>query len=142
LRFADPQAHALWHALLLLRLQPQGFRNADLSKHLAALSGRRVEEIGQGAMSYQLRRLRLHGMTESIPNSHRYRVTTMGLRAALFFTRSYTRVARSRLAFGLPGHRAVLWIKPEPADERMPAWALKEQGDPTQFRNLRRTGYS
>jgi hypothetical protein len=70
LRFADPQVHALWHALLLFRLQPRGFRNADLRHHLAALSGRPAEQIGQGAMSYQLRRLRLHGIIERIPNSH------------------------------------------------------------------------
>ena len=39
-------------------------------------------------MNYQLRRLRLHGMIERTPKTHRYCVTTMGLRAALFFTRS------------------------------------------------------
>jgi len=107
LRFADPRVHALWHALLLFRLQPRGFRNADLRQHLAALSGREAKQIGQGAMSYQLRRLRLHGMIERIPKTHRYCVTAMGLRAALFFTRSYARVLRSGLAFALPGHRAV-----------------------------------
>jgi hypothetical protein len=107
LRFADPRVHALWHALLLFRLQPRGFRNADLRQHLAALSGREAKQIGQGAMSYQLRRLRLHGMIERIPKTHRYCVTAMGLRAALFFTRSYARVWRSGLAFALPGHRAV-----------------------------------
>jgi hypothetical protein len=46
-------------------------------------------------------------MIERIPNSHRYCVTAMGLRAALFFTPSYARVLRSGLAFALPGHRAV-----------------------------------
>ena len=99
--------HALWHALLLFRLQPQGFRNAELRPHLAALWGRQAEEIGQGAMSYQLRRLRLHGMIERIPKTHRYRVTAMGLRVALFFTRSYSRVFHAGLAFALPGHRAI-----------------------------------
>ena len=34
-------------------------------------------------------------------------MTATGLRAALFFTRSYTRVMRSGLAYALPGHRAV-----------------------------------
>jgi len=107
LRFADPRVHPLWHALLLFRLQPQGFRNADLRQHVAALSGRNPEQIGQGSMTYQLRRLRLHGMIERVPKTHRYRVTPLGLRAALFFTRTYTRVLRSGLAFALPGHRAV-----------------------------------
>jgi hypothetical protein len=35
------------------------------------------------------------------------RVTTTGLRAALFCTRSYTRILRPGLALGLPGHRAI-----------------------------------
>jgi hypothetical protein len=60
LRFAEPKVQMLWHALLLFRLQPQGFRNADLRNHMAALSGIAPEHIHQGAMTYQLRRLRLH----------------------------------------------------------------------------------
>src|SRR6266571_1716769 len=39
LRFADPRAHALLHALILFRQLPQGFRAADLRQHLASLSG-------------------------------------------------------------------------------------------------------
>jgi hypothetical protein len=29
-RFADPRIHALWRALILFRLLPNGFRRADL----------------------------------------------------------------------------------------------------------------
>ena len=47
---------------------------------------------------YQLRRLRLHDMIERIPGTHRYRVTEYGLRAALFFTRTYNRILRPGLA--------------------------------------------
>ena len=107
LRFADRKVQTLWHALLLFRWQPQGFRNADLRNHMAALSGIAPEHIHQGAMTYQLRRLRLHGMIERVPRTHRYRVTSLGLRTALFFTRTYTRILRSGLAFAIPGHRAV-----------------------------------
>ena len=106
LRFADPRVHSLWHALILFRLLPDGFRSADLRKHLAGLSGRLPEAIGQGAITYQLRRLRLHGMIERLPNSFRYRVTEQGLRAALFFTRLYNRLLRPGLAAVLPGHAA------------------------------------
>src|SRR6266705_3566958 len=84
LRFAYPRVHSLWHALILFRLLQDGFRSADLRKHLAGLSGRLPEAIGQSAITYQLRRLRLHGMIERLPNSFRYRVTEQGLRAALF----------------------------------------------------------
>ena len=49
-------------------------------------------------MTYDLRRLRLHGMIETIPKTHRYRVTPFGLRAALFFTRAYARLYRPAVA--------------------------------------------
>jgi hypothetical protein len=48
-------------------------------------------------MTYQLRRLRLHGLSVRQAGTHRYGVTDRGLRVALFFTRSYTRVVRPGL---------------------------------------------
>jgi hypothetical protein len=106
LRFADPKVHDLWHALLLFRLLADGFRNADLRQHLADLEGRSPQSIGRGSITYQLRRLRLHGMIERLPNSHRYRVTDIGWRTALFYTRTYNRLLRPGLAAVLPGHAA------------------------------------
>lgn len=107
LRFADPRVQALLHALILFRQLPQGFRAADLRQHLAALSGCDPEAISQGAVTYQLRRLRLHGLIERTPKSFRYRVTDLGLRLALFFTRTYNRLLRPGLAAALPALRAV-----------------------------------
>lgn len=107
LRFADPKVQALWHALVLFRVHANDFRHADLRRYLAALVGRPENEIGPGAVTYQLRRLRLHGLIERLPQTHRYRVTALGLRAALFCTRSYTRILRPGLAFAVPGHRAI-----------------------------------
>src|ERR1700674_3559674 len=107
LRFADPRAHALWHAIILFRQLAEGFRSADLRHHVAALSGRDPNTISQGAMTYQLRRLRLHGLIERLPNSFRYRVTDFGFRAALFFTRLYNRLLRPGLAAAPPTLRAV-----------------------------------
>lgn len=49
-------------------------------------------------MTYDLRRLRLHGLIERIPSSHRYRVTDFGFRSALFLVRSYVRLLRPGLA--------------------------------------------
>jgi hypothetical protein len=108
LRFADPKAHHLFHALLLFRLLPDGFRCADLRQHLADLKGHAGHAIGPGAITYQLRRLRLHGMIDRLPRSHRYRVTDLGCRAALFFTRAYNRLLRPNLAAVLPGHAATI----------------------------------
>ncbi len=82
-------------------------RCADLRHHLAALSARDPQSIWQGALTYQLRRLRLHGLIERLPNSLRYRVTEFGWRAALFFTRLYNRLPRPGLAAVLPGRRAI-----------------------------------
>jgi hypothetical protein len=107
LRFADLRVHSLLHALILFRQLPQGFRCAHLRDHLAALSGRDPESLTQGAITYQLRRLRLHGLIERVPNSFRYRVTDFGFRAALFFTRVYNRLLRPGIATVVPGLRAI-----------------------------------
>jgi len=107
LRFADPRVQSLCHAIILFRLLPDGFRSADLRKHLAALSGRSPDTITQAAVTYQLRRLRLHGIIERVPKTFSYRVTQNGLRAALFFTRLYNRLLRPGLAAVIPGHRAI-----------------------------------
>jgi hypothetical protein len=88
LRFGDLRVQSLLHGLIPFRLLVEGFRCADLRQHLAVLSGRESASISQGAITYQLRRLRLHGLIERVPSSFRYRVTEFGLRVALFFTRT------------------------------------------------------
>jgi Mn-dependent DtxR family transcriptional regulator len=55
-----------------------------------------------GAVTYDLRRLRLRGLIRRIPRTHRYEVTERGLRYALFLTRSYDRLLRPGLAAVLP----------------------------------------
>lgn len=102
LHFADPKVQSLWNTLLLFPLLPTGFSNHDLRQHLAPLLGMLPEQLTPGCMTYQLRRLHLHGMIERMPHTHRYRVTEFGLRAALFFTRTYNRILRPGLAQALP----------------------------------------
>jgi len=95
LRTTDLRVLALWHVLVWFRLLPCGFSNRDLREQVAVLTGRMPTTITQGRMTYDLRRLRLHGgMIERIPKTHRYRVTQFGLRAALFFTRVHARLYR------------------------------------------------
>jgi hypothetical protein len=48
-----------------------------------------------GQITYDLRRLRLHGLIARIPHSHRYHVTDTGLRTALFLTRAHNRLLRT-----------------------------------------------
>ena len=53
-------------------------------------------------MTYDLRRLRLHGLIERLPHTHRYRITEHGLRTAMFYTRVYNRILRPGLAMLSP----------------------------------------
>jgi len=66
--------------------------------HLAPLPGLDSSRLTPGRMTYDLRRLRLHGLIERIPHTQRYRVTREGLRTALFFTHVYGRILRLRMA--------------------------------------------
>jgi hypothetical protein len=102
LRFAAPCTQALLSGLVLFRLRPEGFRNADLRVPLAALLGQDPQSMTQGRMTYHLRRLRLHGLIERVDGTHRYRVTDDGLRLALFFTRTYARIIRPGLSQVMP----------------------------------------
>jgi hypothetical protein len=102
LRFADPMVQAIWNALLLFDLLPTGFSNRNLRTNLAALRGQSEGQLTQGRMTYQLRRLRLHGLIERIPKTHRYRLTDFGFRVALFCTRAYSRILRPGLGLVLP----------------------------------------
>ena len=98
LRFGDTRVLALLSALVLFRLLPKGFANCDLRQHVATLLGMNPEDLTPGRMTYDLRRLRLHGFIERIPKSHRYHVKPFGFRAALFLTRSYRRLISPGLA--------------------------------------------
>ena len=94
LRFAAPPVQALLHALLMFVFVAQGFTNKQLRQVFAVLLGKRSGQIKPGRMSYELRRLRLHGLIERLPRTHRYRLTDLGLRTAMFYTRVYSRLLR------------------------------------------------
>jgi hypothetical protein len=98
LRYGEATVLALLSALLVFRLLPRGFCNRELREHLAPLLGEGPSALTQGRMTYQLRRLRLHGLIVRQAGTHRYGVTDQGLRVALFFTRSYARVVRPGLS--------------------------------------------
>jgi hypothetical protein len=98
LRFGDPRVLALMHALCLFVLLPTGFRNCDLRQSICHLLGVDPADYNPGKMTYDLRRLRLHGLIRKRPRTHRYEVTPQGLRTALFFTRAYARFFRVAFA--------------------------------------------
>ena len=98
LRFADPRVQALLAAIASFRLLPAGFTNRQLRETLAPLLGVSVDEYSQGHMTYDLRRLRLHGLIERIPHTQRYAVTEAGVRVALCYHRVFVRLLRPALS--------------------------------------------
>jgi len=102
LRFGDANAQAVLNAVLMFVFVARGFTNQDLRQQFAVLLGKRADEISPGRMSYELRRLRLHGLIERLPKTHRYRLTDEGLRTALFYTRVYSRILRPAMAPVVP----------------------------------------
>ena len=88
--------------LVLFSFHLRGFTNQQRRALLAPLLGLDPAHYPVGRMTYDLRRLRLHGLIQRIPKSYRYDVTPAGLRMALFFTRAYARLLRPKLAQIMP----------------------------------------
>jgi hypothetical protein len=97
MRFGDPRVMALWLALTLMCHLPQGFSNAALRKHVAALLGPDAH-YHANQMSYDLRRLRHKGLIERIGKTRRYTLTQQGLKAAHFFSKLEARVFKPAAA--------------------------------------------
>ena len=98
LRFGDPRAMALLSLLAVFRLSVRGFTNRDLRQHLAPLLGLAPGAMTAGQATYDLRRLRIHGLIARIPHTNRYLPTDHGLRAALLFTQTHARLLTPALA--------------------------------------------
>ena len=98
LRLGQQRSHALLSALLIFRLQPGGFANRDLRVITAELRGMPAELVSAGQMTYDLRRLRTHGLIAKIAHTHRYQVTDHGLHTAMFLTRLHDRLLPTGLA--------------------------------------------
>jgi hypothetical protein len=89
LRFGDPRAMALAGALCLVVHAVTGFTNKSLRGHVAGLRGK---DYTRTQMTYDLRRLRLHGLIERIPHTNTYVTTPEGLRVAVFYTKLHRRL--------------------------------------------------
>jgi hypothetical protein len=98
LKFGDPRVMALLCALCLFSLVPTGFTNSTLRERIAELLGKDPDTYKPGAMTYDLRRLRLHGFIMRIAKTNRYLVTTEGLKTALFITKTHNRLLRPGLS--------------------------------------------
>ena len=102
LRFDDKRVQALFAVLVVFSLQLRRFNNHEMRALLAQLLGLDPATYPIGPMTYDLRRLRLHGIIERIAHTHRYQLTPDGLRIALFFSRTYARLLRPKLAEIIP----------------------------------------
>jgi len=102
LRFGDANAQAVLNAVLMFVFVARGFTSKDLRQQFAVLLGNRADEISTGRKSYELRRLRLHGLIERLSKTLRYRLTDEGLRTALFYTRVYARILSPAMAPVIP----------------------------------------
>ena len=91
LRFGDPRIQALCQALSSFAHLPAGFRHRDLRPRVAALLGR---SYSASQMTYDLRRLRLRGLIQRQPGTHRYHITSYGLRVTFFYSKLYLRIFR------------------------------------------------
>jgi hypothetical protein len=98
LALGRPRSHALLSALLTFRTQFNGFTNRDLRMLTAQFRGLDPATVTAGQATYDLRRLRSHGLIERKPHSNRYRVTDHGLRTAILITRVHDRLLPTALA--------------------------------------------
>jgi hypothetical protein len=98
LPFTAARTQALLAALVVFHLLPHGFRARDLRAHLAPLLGHPADSMTAGQLTYDLRRLRLHGLIARIEGTHRYAVTDHGLRLATYLTRVHRRLLCTGLA--------------------------------------------
>ena len=95
LRFGDPRAMALTGALCVFVHAVAGFTNKSLRGLVAGLLGR---DYTTNQMTYDLRRLRLHGLVERIPHTNTYTLTPDGVKVAVFYTKVHGRVLRPLVA--------------------------------------------
>ena len=95
LRFGDPRAMALAGALCCFVHVIAGFTNASLRGLVAGLLGR---DYSRSQMTYDLRRLRLHGLIERLPRTNTYVLTSEGVRVAVFYAKVHGRLLRPLVA--------------------------------------------
>ncbi len=84
LRFGDPRAMALAGALCCVVHTVTGFTNKSLRGLIAGLLG---SDYSVNQMSYDLRRIRLHGLIGRVPGTITYRLTPEGIRTVVFYTK-------------------------------------------------------
>jgi predicted MarR family transcription regulator len=99
LRFGDQRAMALAGALCCVVHAVTGLTNKSLRGRVAGLLGR---DYSASQMSYDLRRLRLHGLIQRTAGTNSYTLTPEGIRVAVFYTKLHARLLRPLLESDKP----------------------------------------
>jgi hypothetical protein len=94
LRFGDIRAVALAGALCTVLGAVTGFTNKTLR---GLVAGHLAQDYTATKMSYDLRRLRLHGLIQRLPHSNTYVLTPEGIRVAVFYTKLQNKLLRPLL---------------------------------------------
>jgi len=100
LRFGNPRIQALAGALCTTMLAVTGISNKSLRALMTGLLDGIAYTTNQA--SYDLARLRLNGLIDRLPGTNRYRITSDGLRFAIFYTKLHDRLLRPLLAADQP----------------------------------------
>jgi hypothetical protein len=100
LRFGDSRAMALAGALCHVAHAVTGFTNKSLRGLVAGHLGH--DDYSASKMSYDLRRLRLHGLIQRLPRSNTYVLTSEGIRVAVFYSKLQNRLLRPLLETDKP----------------------------------------
>ena len=100
LRFGDPRVQALAGALCNSVLAVTGITNKSLRALMTGLLGGATYTRNQA--SYDLARLRTNQLITRVPGKNRYRLTSEGLRFAIFYTKLHDRLLRPLLAADRP----------------------------------------
>jgi hypothetical protein len=65
---------------------------------LTEMLDKQPNEVTAGQITYDLRRLRAHGLITRVPGTHRYQITDTGLHHAMLLTHIHTRLLHPGLA--------------------------------------------
>lgn len=96
LRFGDQRVMAVMAATVGFSHLMAGFNNRQLTELVTTLIDK---PYTSRQATYDLRRLRRKGLIERLPRSHRYRLTPLGRRVAVLFTKAHGRVLTPGLAW-------------------------------------------
>jgi hypothetical protein len=94
LRFGDTRAIALAGALCTVLGAVTAFTNKSLR---GLIAGHLAQDYSPSKMSYDLRRLRLHGLIGRLPRSHTHQLTPEGIRVAVLYTKLQNRLLKPLL---------------------------------------------